>query len=163
MKASPDDRSPSRQKRAVTSDRHQRIIHHFSGELPSSLFNLAFLDRRQWEAAESSLDHLHRPFGFIAPQKEGRPDPEGVYAMYWVLICPELMAETMEPLTDEAQEQLYLNAVSLHLLGHVAHWDAPADTIEALIDDDLWQRDKANLRVTSEVMMRYRDRLAHQA
>jgi hypothetical protein len=144
------------------SDRPRRIVEHFTAQLPSQVFNLVFLDRRQWEGIDFPVDHFHQRFGYTAPQRDIVAELEGDEPGYWVFMCPEIVAETMEPLTDEKLEEFYLKAVSLHLSGHVVHADASPDQLEATIDDESWARDPATLMVMSDVMMRYCDRLACQ-
>ncbi|MGH8974197.1 MAG: hypothetical protein ACRD0C_13490 [Acidimicrobiia bacterium] len=144
------------------SDRARRTVEHFTTQLPSGVFNLAFLDRRQWAGIDFPVDHLHQRFGYTAPTRDIASGLDGVEAGYWVFMCPEIVAETMEPLADQKLEELYLTAVSLHLRGHVDHRDGSPDQIEARIDDELWALDPAMLMVMSDVMMRYHDRLACQ-
>ncbi len=144
------------------SDRPRRIVEHFTAQLPSRVFNLVFLDRRQWEGIDFPVDNLHQRFGYSAPRRDIAFDLDGHEPAYWVFMCPEILAETMEPLAGEKLEELYLKAVSLHLRGHVVHGDASPDQLEASLDDELWELDPAMLMVMSDVMMRYHDRLACQ-
>lgn len=144
------------------SDRPRRVVEHFTAQLPSRVFNLAFLDRRQWEGIDFPVDHLHQRFGYTAPRRDTACEPDGDEAGHWVVICPEIVAETMELLAGKQLEELYLTAVSLHLMGHVGHGDASPDQLEASIDNEMWAREPAMLMVMSDVMMRYHDRLACQ-